>query len=69
MGRFHPLEKAFQFVLDALPFMLRGVGEQVISLYFVFYSINGFFRHSNIRLRYGALNCTAGIIPASATSA
>ena len=56
MGRFHPLEKAFQFVLDALPFMLRGVGEQVISLYFVFYSINGFFQHSNIHLRYGLLN-------------
>ena len=56
VGRFHPLEKAFQFVLDALPFMLLGVREQVISLYFVFYSMNGFFRHSNIRLRYGALN-------------
>jgi len=56
VGRFHPLEKALQFVLDALPFMLLGVGEQVVALYFVFYSINGFFQHSNIRLRYGLLN-------------
>jgi sterol desaturase/sphingolipid hydroxylase (fatty acid hydroxylase superfamily) len=56
VGRFHPLEKALQFVLDALPFMLLGVGEQVIALYFVFYSLNGFFQHSNIRLRYGPLN-------------
>jgi sterol desaturase/sphingolipid hydroxylase (fatty acid hydroxylase superfamily) len=56
VGRFHPLEKALQFVLDALPFMLLGVGEHVISLYFVLYSINGFFQHSNIRLHYGALN-------------
>ena len=56
VGRFHPLEKALQLVLDALPFMLLGVGEQVISLYFVFYAINGFCQHSNIRLRHGALN-------------
>ena len=56
VGRFHPLEKALQFVLDALPFMLLGVNEQVIALYFVFYSINGFFQHSNIHLRYGLLN-------------
>jgi len=56
VGRFHPLEKTLQFLLDALPFMLLGVSEQVIALYFVFYSINGFFQHSNIRLRYGVLN-------------
>jgi len=56
VGRFHPLEKALQFVLDALPFMLLGVQQQVIALYFVFYSLNGFFQHSNIRLRHGFLN-------------
>lgn len=56
VGRFHPLEKTLQFVIDALPFMLLGVSQQVIALYFVFYSINGFFQHSNIRLRYGLLN-------------
>lgn len=56
VGRFHPLEKALQFSLDALPFMLLGVGEQVIALYFVFYAVNGFFQHSNIRLHHGPLN-------------
>ncbi len=56
VGRFHPLEKALQFFLDALPFMLLGVASEVIALYFVFYSINGFFQHSNIKLRHGPLN-------------
>lgn len=56
VGRFHPLEKALQFLLDTLPFILLGVSEVVVSLYFVFYAINGFFQHSNIKLRYGLLN-------------
>ncbi|RLA45037.1 MAG: hypothetical protein DRR06_08220 [Gammaproteobacteria bacterium] len=56
VGRFHPLEKALQFLLDALPFILLGVANEVIALYFVFYSINGFFQHSNIKLRHGFLN-------------
>ena len=55
-GRFHPLEEALQFLLDALPFILMDVGENVLSLYFVFYAVNGFFQHSNIRLRFGFLN-------------
>ncbi|MBL4708848.1 MAG: GH3 auxin-responsive promoter family protein, partial [Flavobacteriales bacterium] len=56
VGRFHPLEKALQFLFDALPFVLLGVANEVIALYFVFYSINGFFQHSNIHLRHGVLN-------------
>lgn len=56
VGRFHPLEKALQMALDTLPFMLLGVGAEVIALYFVFYAVNGFFQHSNIRLRFGWLN-------------
>jgi sterol desaturase/sphingolipid hydroxylase (fatty acid hydroxylase superfamily) len=56
VGRFHPLEKALQMTLDTLPFMLLGVGAEVIALYFVFYAVNGFFQHSNIRLRFGWLN-------------
>lgn len=56
VGRFHPLEKALQFVFDTLPFILIGVSNEVIALYFVFYAVNGFFQHSNIRLRYGWLN-------------
>jgi len=54
--RFHPLEKALQFLFDTLPFMLLGVGEEVLALYFVFYSINGFFQHCNIRVEMGFLN-------------
>lgn len=56
VGRFHPIEKALQFLLDTLPFILFGVSEAVVSLYFVFYAINGFFQHSNIKLRFGLLN-------------
>ncbi len=55
-GRFHPIEKTLQFMFDALPFIYLGVGDRVVALYFVFYAINGFFQHSNIRLRFGILN-------------
>lgn len=56
VGRFHPIEKALQFVFDTLPFMLVGVASEVVAMYFVFYSINGFFQHCNIKLRFGFLN-------------
>jgi len=56
VGRFHPLEKIWQYTLISMPFMLLGVAQDVIGLYFVFYAINGFFQHSNIRLSYGWLN-------------
>lgn len=56
VGRFHPVEIALQFSLDSLPFILVGVTEEVLALYFVFHSVNGFFQHCNIRLRFGWLN-------------
>lgn len=56
VGRFHPLEKALQMAFDTLPFMLLGVGTDVIALYFVFYAVNGFFQHCNVELRFGWLN-------------
>lgn len=56
VGRFHPIEKSLQFLFDALPFILVGISEEVLALYFVFYSINGFFQHCNIELRMGLLN-------------
>ncbi|MSU62823.1 MAG: hypothetical protein EXS31_10570 [Pedosphaera sp.] len=56
VGRFHPLERALQFLFDALPFMFLGVGEEVLVLFFVFHSVNGFFQHCNVRLRFGWLN-------------
>ena len=56
VGRFHPVEKALQFFLDALPFIVLGVTENVLALYFVFYALNGFFQHSNVELRMGFLN-------------
>src|SRR5262245_44655720 len=55
-SRFHPIEKTLQMTLDSLPFVLMGVDERVLSLYFLAYATNGFFQHSNIRLRYGMLN-------------
>ena len=55
-ARFHPIEKALQMCLDSLPFLLLGVRPEVLSLYYLAYSTNGFFQHSNIELRYGVLN-------------
>ncbi len=56
VGRFHPIEEALQFLCDALPFLLLGVSEQVLALYFVFYAVNGFFQHSNCDIALGPLN-------------
>ncbi len=56
VGRFHPLEKALQYLLDALPFIALGVSEPVLTLYFVFYAINGFFQHCNVDVKLGVLN-------------
>lgn len=56
VGRFHPLEKCLQFCLDAAPFVLIGVGPEVVAAYFVFYAVNGFFQHSNVDARLGWLN-------------
>lgn len=55
-GRFHPIEKAVQFLFDALPFIILGISESVLALYFVFYAVNGFYQHSNINLKFGILN-------------
>lgn len=55
-SRFHPIEKIFHFMLDSMPFILMGVDPRVIGFWFVLYSVNGFFQHSNIRLRFGLLS-------------
>jgi ornithine lipid hydroxylase len=60
VGRFHPLEQALHFLVDTLPFMLVGVGPDVIAGYFVVYSVNGFFQHCNIKIHYGWLNYLVG---------
>lgn len=60
VGRFHPLEKILHFSLDFVPFMLLGVAPEVFAGYFLLYSVNGFFQHSNVRLRYGWLNYVVG---------
>ena len=60
VGRFHPLEKMLHFSLDTVPFLLMGVEPQVVAGYFLLYSVNGFFQHSNLRLRYGWLNYIVG---------
>lgn len=56
VGRFHPLDKAIQFLGDSLPFLLLGVGPDVFAAYFVFYAVNGFYQHSNADVRLGWLN-------------
>ena len=54
--RFHPAEKVLQFLFDTLPFMLVGIGTDVLACYFVFYSMSGLFQHSNCDVRLGWLN-------------
>lgn len=56
VGRFHPAEKAVQYCVDALPFVLVGVGDEVLAAYFVFYALNGFYQHSNCDVKLGWLN-------------
>jgi sterol desaturase/sphingolipid hydroxylase (fatty acid hydroxylase superfamily) len=60
VGRFHPLEKTLHFAVDTVPFLLLGVDAQVIAGYFLLYSVNGFFQHGNLQLRYGWLNYVVG---------
>jgi sterol desaturase/sphingolipid hydroxylase (fatty acid hydroxylase superfamily) len=54
--RFHPADKAIQFLADTLPFILLGVGPEVLAFYFVIYATGGFFQHSNADVRLGWLN-------------
>lgn len=56
VGRFHPVDKGLQVVLDTVPFLFLGVNKEVLGLYVVCYAINGFFQHCNIDLRMGMLN-------------
>jgi|GEM_PF-44384 len=56
VGRFHPFDKAIQFLGDAAPFLLLGVSAEVFAAYFVLYAINGFYQHSNADVRLGFLN-------------
>lgn len=60
VGRFHPLEKMLHFIFDSVPFLLLGVAPEVIAGYFLLYSVNGFFQHSNLKLHYGWLNYVVG---------
>ena len=56
VGRFHPLEKCLQYLFDVLPFLVFGVSENVLGLYFVFYAVNGFSQHCNVDMKLGFLN-------------
>jgi ornithine lipid hydroxylase len=54
--RFHPFEKALQFLGDTLPFLVLGIGTEVLAYYFVFYAISGLLQHANVDIRLGPLN-------------
>jgi len=56
VGRFHPLDKAWQFLGDTLPFLLFGVAPEVFAAYFVLYALNGFYQHSNAHVKLGPMN-------------
>jgi sterol desaturase/sphingolipid hydroxylase (fatty acid hydroxylase superfamily) len=56
VGRFHPFDKAIQFLGDTVPFLLLGVTPEVFAAYFVLYAINGFYQHSNADVSLGPIN-------------
>jgi sterol desaturase/sphingolipid hydroxylase (fatty acid hydroxylase superfamily) len=56
VGRFHPMDKSLQFLVEIMPFIFLGVSTEVTSLYFVIYAIKGFFQHSNVDTKLGWLN-------------
>lgn len=56
VGRFHPVDKFLQMFTESLLFYVLGAPLEVVALYEVFYSVNGFFQHSNIDVRLGYLN-------------
>ena len=55
-ARFHPVEKALQFLFDTAPFVLLGVGPGATTAFFLFYALNALLQHANIRMRFGVLN-------------
>lgn len=54
--RFHPIERGVYSLIDSIPFIILGAKIEVFALFFVFYSVHGFFQHSNIDIRLGWLN-------------
>jgi sterol desaturase/sphingolipid hydroxylase (fatty acid hydroxylase superfamily) len=54
--RFHPAEKALQFLCDSAPFILVGVGPELLAYYFVFYAMSGLLQHANCDVRLGWFN-------------
>jgi ornithine lipid hydroxylase len=56
VGRFHPFDKAIQMLCDTIPFVILGVDARVVALYFLVYSIKGFYQHSNVDVKLGWLN-------------
>jgi sterol desaturase/sphingolipid hydroxylase (fatty acid hydroxylase superfamily) len=54
--RFYPGDKALQYVLDTLIFLVLGIGPEVLALYFVVYATSGLLQHANIDLRLGVFN-------------
>jgi sterol desaturase/sphingolipid hydroxylase (fatty acid hydroxylase superfamily) len=54
--RFHPAEKALQFLCDSAPFVLVGAGPELLAYYFVFYAMSGLLQHANCDVRLGWFN-------------
>lgn len=56
VGNFHPAEKLLQFTIESAPFLLIGVDLRVLALHFLFYAVNGFYKHANCDIRFGCFN-------------
>ena len=55
-ARFHPADKIVEYFFDIFFFIMIGAEISVIYLYYIYFSINGFFQHCNINVRLGFFN-------------
>lgn len=55
-ARFHPLDKLVEFLFTVFIFFVFGMNVEVFAYYYIFYAVTGYFQHSNIDVRLGALD-------------
>jgi len=55
-ARFHPCDKMVEYFIDIFIFIMLGAEFSVLYLYYIYFAINGFFQHSNTKVKLGVLN-------------
>jgi sterol desaturase/sphingolipid hydroxylase (fatty acid hydroxylase superfamily) len=55
-ARFHPCDKFVEYFIDVFLFIALGADISVIYLYYIYFSVNGLFQHSNMKISMGPFN-------------